>query len=340
MLGRTFQSAIPRNEVNERARVYVAHHDTAAADAREKAQASIVQSYYDMVTDFYEIGWGPSFHFAPMAAGESHHDAIMRHEHGLALQAGIRHEHQVLDVGCGVGGPMRNIARLTGAHIVGLNNNTYQIERAELHNRRYGLDGQCELVHGDFFSMPFSDERFDVVYDLETTCHASPRRIDAFAEIFRVLKPGGLFATFQWCMTDRYIPGNPEHEHIKYEIQKGNALNDIDATDTALAALQQVGFRILEAKDYAKTGDRDRPWYAPLGADVSIAGFMRSRVGTRLTHELVRVLEALRLSPRGTTEIHDVLLTAQRGLVRAGRMGIFTPMYFCLAKKPSAERGN
>ena len=27
--------------------------------------------YYDLVTDFYEYGWGPSFHFAPRRTGES-----------------------------------------------------------------------------------------------------------------------------------------------------------------------------------------------------------------------------------------------------------------------------
>jgi SAM-dependent methyltransferase len=36
---------------------------------------------------------------------------------------------KVLDVGCGVGGPLREIAAFTGASITGLNNNQHQVER-------------------------------------------------------------------------------------------------------------------------------------------------------------------------------------------------------------------
>jgi len=64
----------------------------------------------------------------------------------IGIQAGMK----VLDVGCGVGGPAREIAKFTDAHITGLNNNDYQIERAKRYAAREGLSHQLDFVKGDF----------------------------------------------------------------------------------------------------------------------------------------------------------------------------------------------
>ena len=45
--------------------------------------------YYDLVTDFYEYGWGRSFHFAPRDAGENFKESLSRHEHRLAQTLGL-----------------------------------------------------------------------------------------------------------------------------------------------------------------------------------------------------------------------------------------------------------
>lgn len=57
---------------------------------------------------------------------------------------------QVLDVGCGVGGPAREIAKFTGANITGLNNNDYQIDRAIHYAEKEKLASQLTYVKGDF----------------------------------------------------------------------------------------------------------------------------------------------------------------------------------------------
>lgn len=50
------------------------------------------------------------------------------------------------DVGCGVGGPGREVARHSGANVVGLNYNAYQIERAKKHTRSAQLDKLCTYI--------------------------------------------------------------------------------------------------------------------------------------------------------------------------------------------------
>ena len=57
---------------------------------------------------------------------------------------------KVLDVGCGVGGPAREIVKFTGCHVTGLNNNDYQIDRATKYAEKEGLSHLLKFVKGDF----------------------------------------------------------------------------------------------------------------------------------------------------------------------------------------------
>jgi sterol 24-C-methyltransferase len=109
-----------------------------------------VNSHYDLATDLYEEGWAQSFHLCRFAANESFLQALARHEQYLAHRINIDESMTVLDVGCGVGKPAREIATFTGCNVVGLNNNAYQIERATAHAVREGLAGKVSFVKGDF----------------------------------------------------------------------------------------------------------------------------------------------------------------------------------------------
>lgn len=119
-------------------------------NSRKRDDQQYLQSYYDLVTDLYEEGWAQSFHFCRFAVGEPLLQALARHEHYMAHKIGIQENMTVLDVGCGVGRPAREIASFTGCKIVGLNNNGYQIERATAYAKKEGLSGQVSFVKGDF----------------------------------------------------------------------------------------------------------------------------------------------------------------------------------------------
>jgi sterol 24-C-methyltransferase len=311
------------------------HDETRGGDvgARRERYAELARSYYDLVTDFYEYGWGQSFHFATRAVGESFETSIARHELYLAHRLGLRAGVRVLDVGCGVGGPMRTIARFSGAHITGLNNNAYQLKRAALHNREQHLEHLLSYVSCDFMKVPLPDASFDAAYQIEATCHSADLPA-CYREIARLVKPGGLFAGYEWCLTSRFDPSSQEHRRIKKGIEEGNALPDINTSNQVLAALAGAGLQVIEATDLAPTSDPEMPWYSPLeGGYRSLTGFRRSPIGRWTTHTFVRVLETLRLAPKGATEISTVLNIAADSLVAGGQAGIFTPMFFYLARK-------
>jgi hypothetical protein len=119
-------------------------------EQRLEQYETVVNSYYDLATDFYEYGWGTSFHFAQRTPSETLVQSLARHEHFLALKLGLSERSHVLDVGCGVGGPAREIARFSGASVTGLNNNAYQVSRATVITLRENLSPKsCNFVKGE-----------------------------------------------------------------------------------------------------------------------------------------------------------------------------------------------
>ena len=105
--------------------------DSACVEKRKDQYKTLVTNYYSVSTDFYEYGWGQSFHFANRFRGETLAESIQRHESYLALKMKLKPGDKVLDIGCGVGGPLRRIAYLTGAHVTGLTISQYQVQRAK-----------------------------------------------------------------------------------------------------------------------------------------------------------------------------------------------------------------
>ena len=296
--------------------------------------ARMVTAFDDLITDFFEYGWGQSFHFAPMNVGESFEESIAGYQHFLGEAIGLRPGMKVLDVGCGVGGPQRSLARKFGVSIVGLNINEYQLGKCSAYNSKAGLDHLCSILHGDFLNIPAEDGSFDAAYHVEAISHA-PDKAAVYAEIFRVLRPGAVFAGYDWCITPLYDGGNPEHRKLKEEIKYGNALPEIASFTEITDSLRAVGFELVEAHDRAPVSAPETPWYRPLeGSSLKLRSLPRTALGRKITSAALRVLEGVRAVPKGSFEVQKILNIAADSLVAAGRLGIFTPMYYHKARKP------
>mmetsp|Transcript_35521 Transcript_35521/g.63384 ORF Transcript_35521/g.63384 Transcript_35521/m.63384 type:complete len:342 (-) Transcript_35521:293-1318(-) len=322
-------------EVDSAVAGYTNYHRVGAQseDERKSNYTDMVNKYYDLATSFYEYGWGESFHFAHRWKGESHAESIKRHEHYLALKLRLEPKMKVLDVGCGVGGPLREIAKFSGASVTGLNNNAYQVSRGEVLNAKVGLASTCGFVKADFMNIPSETATYDAVYAIEATCHA-PDATACYKEILRVLKPGGLFAGYEWCMTDAFNKDNEEHQKCKKGIEIGNGLPDIRTCKQVAEALKSAGFEVLETQDLCLTAEV--PWYDPLDTGkLSLSSFRTSAIGRFITRNMVWGLEKVGIAPKGSCEVSSFLETGADALVEGGKKELFTPMYFFVARKPS-----
>lgn len=345
-----YSALLGKNEEAHKAAVegYFKHWDnrTSETQTQEDEQgrlddySSLTKHFYNLVTDFYEYGWGSSFHFSRYYKGEAFRQASARHEHFLANKMGLQAGMKVLDVGCGIGGPGREICRFVDCNIVGLNNNDYQIQRANNYAAKCNLAHRLSYVKGDFMQMDFEDNTFDAVYAIEATVHA-PVLQGVYQEIYRVLKPGGTFGVYEWVLTDKFDETNEEHRKIAYGIEVGNGIPKMYKGEVAEEALKNVGFEIEMQKDMANVGD-DIPWYYPLAGDwryVQTLGdfltFLRTtKWGRSFTMEATGVLEKLKIAPKGSKKVTVALEDAAVNLVEGARLGIFTPMMLYIVKKP------
>ncbi|KAJ9114922.1 putative secondary metabolism biosynthetic enzyme [Naganishia adeliensis] len=311
-------------------------------DARLEQYTDVVNGYYDGATILYEYAWGDRFHFSRFRKGESFTASLSRHEHYLAKAMNLKPGMRVLDVGCGVGGPAREIAAFTDAHITGVNNNDYQLSRARAHTKKAGLEHLVDFRKGDFMNLSasFGENQFDAVYAIEATVHA-PNFEGIYGEIFKVLKPGGTFGVYEWVMTDKWDPSNPEHKKIAHGIELGDGIPEMRNYENARNALKKVGFQIEHEEDLAERDD-DLPWYYPLEGDIRKAQtawdiFMcwrTSRMGIFFTQNGLWAMEKCRLVPKGTHAIGNDLATAAEALIAGGQTKLFTPMALWVCTKP------
>ena len=139
-----------------------------------------------------------------------------------------------------------------------------------------------------------------------------------YGEIFRTLKPGGLFACYEWLVTDNYDPNDPEHVQIIHNLERGNGISQLHTVQACKDALKSVGFEIVETCDLASPAENpllktaQEPWHTPLKGtyDLSLESAYRWKmtpVGRFITDTFVWAMETFRLAPPGTQKVSSML---------------------------------
>ena len=157
---------------------------------------------------------------------------------GLPTQyAGISEGDHVLDLGSGAGNDCFIARSIVGdsGWVTGLDFTPDMIDRARINNEKMGYTN-VDFIQGDIESMPLPDDRFDVVVS-NCVLNLVPDKHRAFAEIMRVLKPGGHF-----CVSDVVTKGDlPETLRKDAEMYAGCVAGAIDMQEY-LQIIAQTGF--------------------------------------------------------------------------------------------------
>jgi SAM-dependent methyltransferase len=109
----------------------------------------------------------------------------------LGLRPGI----SLLEIGSGIGGPARYFARHHGCHVTGIDLTEEFIAVSRALTRRLGMESQVSFEQGSALSMPFADATFDVATLLHVGMNIG-EKARLFAEVRRVLRPGGIFGIY------------------------------------------------------------------------------------------------------------------------------------------------
>jgi SAM-dependent methyltransferase len=140
-------------------------------------------------------GLNPEQRLSPEELGglDHFHTGGFRASLDLLELAQIRAEDRVLDIGAGLAGSARMLASAVGCRVDCIELSPDYCAGAVLLNRLTGLDERIHVYEGSALELPFPDDSFDVAWMQNVGMNIENKRM-LYAEICRVLKPGGRFA--------------------------------------------------------------------------------------------------------------------------------------------------
>jgi len=160
----------------------------------------------------------------------------------LASFAGVKEGWRILDVGSGLGGPARVFASQTKCHVTGVDITKEFCDAATLLSTLTSLEDVTEFCHADATALPFDNARFDLAFTIQVQMSIEDKE-RFYAEIFRVLRPGGRFA-FQDIMSG---PGGEIVLPVPWATRRESSF--LVAVDDLRAILHKRGFHIEKLDD-------------------------------------------------------------------------------------------
>ena len=211
-----------------------------------------VVHYYDQTRFDYRTVWHNSdnlaFHFGHYEPGiHEHAHALSNANQVLARIARIEAGNRVLDAGCGVGGSSLWLARHLAVDVVGITPVEHQVAMAREVTRSRGLQHRATFERAEYTRVPFPDASFDVVWALESLCHAVDKRA-FYREARRLLRPGGRLVVAEYVRTTRHL--DPETNKLMGEWLAGWSMPDIDTAGEHVRAAEDAGFAGVRLVDH------------------------------------------------------------------------------------------
>lgn len=215
-------------------------------DYQPSAGVSEIRDHYDRISVFYRALWGDHIHHGYFEDRESPERAQLKLIERLAEMAGIPAGASVLDVGCGVGGSARWLARELDCTVLGITLSPVQARMAAEAAAREGLGDRARFAVKDAHRLDFPAGSFDVVWVIECSEHLQDK--EAFIQACqRVLKPGGTLALCAWLSAERFV--SAAHERLVAQVCEGMLCPSLASMGDYVGWLRAAGFDAIRTED-------------------------------------------------------------------------------------------
>lgn len=243
-----------------------------------------IAHFYDSSSSVWEDIWGEHMHHGfyepgiPLS-GVNHADAQVRMIEESLKWAGIPDQgsakpQRIIDVGCGIGGSSRHLARKYGAQVVGITLSPKQARRASDLTSAAGLSDKVSFQVADALNQPFPDEHFDMVWSMESGEHM-PDKEKFMSELVRVTKPGGRILIVTWCHRE-LLPNEdtlkPSELELLDKVCKAYYLPAWCAASKYVNLAQAMGLQDIKSADW--TEHITLFWPAVIASALSFKGML------------------------------------------------------------------
>lgn len=152
----------------------------------------------------------------------------------MQLSAG----QELLDIGCGLGGPARFVAEHYACRVTGVDLTADYIETGQALCRWTGLDDRVSLKQGSALELPYADGSFDHAYMIHVGMNIEDK-LALCSEVHRLLRPAGRFGVYDVMRTgdgDLCFP-------LPWSSTRETSF--VDSLETYKEALRSAGFSIV-----------------------------------------------------------------------------------------------
>lgn len=202
-------------------------------------------------------------------------------------------QSQLLDVGCGIGGPARMAATSYGCSVTGVDLSPHFVQVARGLTARVGLSELVDYQVSSGDQLRFADGSFDRAMMVHVGMNI-PDKAAVFTEVHRVLQPGGLFVLFEQMMV--------REAELTYPLPwaEDERSSFVASPSAYTSALLQAGFAVVRTEDRTAATAGGGPGPQPRLSPAAVFG---PRFVQRITNNI---------ADTGTGTLAPVLIVAHR----------------------------
>ena len=287
----------------------------AKTERNDSELKSGIAKFYDESSAIWLDVWGEHMHHGyyplPHKSGNVDHQAAQVDMIDRSLEwaygEGERNPQpkSMVDVGCGVGGSSRYIAKKypSISKARGISLSPYQIERATQFTKEQHLEKVASYSVDDAMNSKFTNNEFDLTWSMESGEHM-PDKKKFFGELFRITAPGGRIIIVTWChreLVDGEIGLTDKETRLLNRINDAYYLPDWVPASHYRDLAMDLGLEDVRVADWS-------PYIAPFWPAVFFSAlvprnfFRMVRTGITTIKGAIATLDAARL-PEGSCEV-------------------------------------